>query len=66
MEIEQMVTKLSKKAISDLMAWWGHKGGSRATDKQKQAALANLKKTPNHQRHLKFAEEQAAREQNGG
>ncbi len=61
-----MARKLSKKTISDLMAWWGHKGGSRATDKQKRAALANLKKTPNYQRHVRFAEEHAVSRQDHG
>jgi len=41
-----MGTKLSKRSISELMAWWGRKGGSRATEKQKNAALENLKQTP--------------------
>jgi hypothetical protein len=54
-----MARKLSKKTISDLMARWGCKGGSRATDAQKNAARANLKKTPNYRRHLQFTEDQA-------
>ncbi len=51
-----MATKLSKGAISELMAWWGHKGGSRATVAQKNAARANLKKTPNYQKHVQLRE----------
>ena len=43
---------LSKQTISALMATWGRKGGSRATQKQRDAALENLKKTPNHQKHI--------------
>jgi hypothetical protein len=53
-----MATKLSKRSISELMAWWGRKGGSRATEAQKNAARANLRKTPNS---LKHAERQAER-----
>jgi hypothetical protein len=47
-----MGTKLSKKSISELMRTWGRKGGCRATDKQKSAALENLKKTPNYQKSI--------------
>jgi predicted phosphoadenosine phosphosulfate sulfurtransferase len=47
-----MGTKLSKRSISELMAWWGRKGGSRATEKQRHAALENLKKTPNYRKHV--------------
>jgi hypothetical protein len=46
-----MAKKLSKSTISELMAWWGRKGGSRATQKQKNAARDNLRKTPNYQKH---------------
>jgi hypothetical protein len=52
-----MAKKLSKSTISGLMADWGRKGGSRATESQKNAARENLKKTPNYQKH---AERQAA------
>jgi hypothetical protein len=45
-----MAKKLSKSTISELMAWWGRKGGSRATQKQKNAARDNLRKTPNYQK----------------
>jgi len=55
-----MARKLSKRTISGLMADWGRKGGSRATQKQKNAARANLKKTPNYQKHAQLAEGQAA------
>jgi hypothetical protein len=55
-----MARKLSKSTISELMAWWGRKGGSRATEAQKNAARANLKKTPNYQKHAQLAEGQAA------
>jgi len=55
-----MARKLSKSTVSDLMATWGRKGGSRATQKQKNAARANLKKTPNYQKHAQLAESQAA------
>jgi hypothetical protein len=51
-----MARKLSKNTISDLMAWWGRKGGSRNTEAQKNEALMNLRKTPNFQKH---AERQA-------
>jgi predicted phosphoadenosine phosphosulfate sulfurtransferase len=47
-----MSAKLSKRRISELMAWWGRKGGSRATEKQKNAALENLKRTPNYRKHV--------------
>ena len=47
-----MAKKLSKRKISELMAWWGRKGGSRATEAQKNAARANLRKTPNFQKHI--------------
>jgi len=47
-----MARKLSKSTISGLMAGWGRKGGSRATQAQRDAARANLKKTPNYQKHL--------------
>lgn len=47
----RMAKKLSKRSISELMAWWGRKGGSRATQAQKNAARDNLKKTPNYQKH---------------
>jgi hypothetical protein len=56
-EMEYMARKLSKSTISDLMARWGRKGGSRKTEAQKTAALTNLRKTPNFQKH---AESQAA------
>jgi len=46
-----MAKRLSKRSISELMAWWGRKGGSRATEAQKNAARENLKKTPNYQKH---------------
>jgi hypothetical protein len=46
-----MKTKFTKNDIRELMATWGRKGGSRATDKQRSAALENLKRTPNHQKH---------------
>lgn len=49
--------KLSKTTISQLMGYWGRKGGSRATQKQKDAARENLKQTPNYKKH---AERQAA------
>lgn len=55
-----MARKLSKRTISELMSYWGRKGGSRATQKQKDAARANLKKTPNYRRHAQLAEGQAA------
>jgi len=54
-----MAKKLSKRTISDLMACWGRKGGSRNTEAQKSAALMNLRKTPNFQKH---AERQARTE----
>lgn len=47
-----MARRLSKNTISQLMAWWGRKGGSRATEAQKNAARANLRKTPNFQKHI--------------
>jgi hypothetical protein len=52
-----MARKLSKNTISQLMADWGRKGGSRKTEAQQNAARANLKKTPNFQKHT---ESQAA------
>ena len=52
-----MSKQLSKHEISELMAWWGRKGGLRATEAQKNAARENLKKTPNYQKHI--AESQA-------
>ena len=55
-----MARKLSKRTISGLMADWGRKGGSRATQAQRDAARANLKKTPNYQKHAQLAEGQAA------
>jgi hypothetical protein len=55
-----MARKLSKRTIRGLMADWGRKGGSRATQKQKNAARANLKKTPNYQKHVQLAEGQVA------
>jgi hypothetical protein len=55
-----MARKLSKRTISGLMAWWGRKGGSRATEAQKNAARANLKKTPNYHKHAQLAEDRAA------
>jgi hypothetical protein len=55
-----MARKLSKRTISGLMADWGRKGGSRATEAQKSAARANLKKTANYQKHARLAEDQAA------
>ena len=53
-----MSRKLSKHTISGLMADWGRKGGCRATEAQKNAARANLKKTPNYQKHTQFVEGQ--------
>lgn len=47
--------KVSKLLISSLMTDWGRKGGSRATKAQKDAALSNLRKTPNFQKHLQNA-----------
>jgi hypothetical protein len=47
-----MSQQLSKDEISRLMAWWGRKGGLRATEAQKNAARENLKKTPNYQKHI--------------
>jgi hypothetical protein len=41
-----MSQQLTKDEISGLMAWWGRKGGLRATEAQKNAARENLKKTP--------------------
>jgi len=55
-----MSKQLSKHEISELMAWWGRKGGLRATESQKNAARANLKKTPNYQKHTQLAEDRAA------
>ena len=55
-----MSQQLSKHEISRLMAWWGRKGGLRATEAQKNAARENLKKTPNYQKHVLFAEGRAA------
>ena len=55
-----MSRKLSKHTISGLMADWGRKGGCRATEAQKNAARANLKKTPNYQKHAQLAEDRAA------
>jgi len=55
-----MAKKLSKRTISTLMADWGRKGGSRATRKQRNAARANLKKTPNYRKHAELAESHAA------
>jgi hypothetical protein len=46
-----MATKLSKRSISELMRNWGRKGGCRATEKQKHAAIENLKRTPNYRKH---------------
>lgn len=46
-----MARKLSKSTISELMSGWGRKGGSRATQAQRDAARANLKKTPNYVKH---------------
>lgn len=46
-----MARILSKSTISDLMSYWGRKGGSRATQKQKDAARNNLKRTPNYKKH---------------
>jgi hypothetical protein len=37
-----MSTKLSKRRISELMAWGGRKGGSRATEKQKNRSFRKL------------------------
>jgi hypothetical protein len=51
-----MPRKLTKNTISQLMADWGRKGGLRKTEAQKSAALRNLRKTPNFQKH---AERQA-------
>lgn len=53
-----MARKLSKSTISELMAGWGRKGGSRKTEAQKAAARANLKKTPNYQKHVRLVESQ--------
>jgi len=47
-----MAKKLSKSTVSELMATWGRKGGSRATQAQKSAALENLKRTPNYRKHI--------------
>jgi len=47
-----MAKKLSRSTISGLMAHWGRKGGSRATQAQKNAALENLKRTPNYRKHV--------------
>ena len=55
-----MARQLSKTTISGLMSYWGRKGGSRATEAQKNAARANLKKTPNYQKHAQLAEDRAA------
>jgi hypothetical protein len=41
-----MARKLCKSTIRELMSYWGRKGGSRATQKQKDAARENLRKTP--------------------
>jgi hypothetical protein len=48
----KMARKLCKTTISALMGYWGRKGGSRATQKQKDAARNNLKKTPNYRKHV--------------
>lgn len=55
-----MARRLSKTTISGLMSYWGRKGGSRATEAQKNAARANLKKTPNYQKHAQLAEDRGA------
>jgi hypothetical protein len=47
-----MAKKLSRNTVSELMATWGRKGGSRATQAQKNAALENLKRTPNYRKHI--------------
>ena len=47
-----MAIKLSKSTISELMGYWRRKGGSRATEAQKNAARENLKKIPNYQKHI--------------
>ncbi len=60
-----MATKFSKSAIRELMTNWGRKGGSRATDAQKYAALENMKKTPNYQKHLKLVNSQVGNDQPG-
>ncbi len=53
-----MARRLCKNTISELMSNSGRKGGSRATEKQKDAARQNLKKTPNYRRHLQLVESQ--------
>jgi hypothetical protein len=53
-----MARKLSKSTVSDLMATWGRKGGSRATQAQKNAARENLRKTPNYKKHAQLAQTQ--------
>jgi len=54
--------KLSKSTISELMGYWGRKGGSRATQKQKDAARNNLKKTPNYRKHVAVSQAQGTAE----
>ena len=53
-----MARKLSRSTISELMAGWGRKGGSRKTEAQKNASLENLKKTPNYRKHAQLVESQ--------
>ena len=53
-----MARKLRKSTISDLMATWGRKGGSRKTEAQRNASLENLKKTPNYRKHAQLLESQ--------
>ena len=53
-----MARKVSKATISELMSRWGCKGGSRATEAQRNAARENLKKTPNYQKHASSAKRQ--------
>lgn len=53
-----MARKLCKSTISDLMATWGRKGGSRKTEAQRNASLDNLKKTPNYRKHAELVESQ--------
>lgn len=53
-----MARKLCKSTIRELMSYWGRKGGSRATQKQKDAARENLRKTPNYKKHAQLAQAQ--------
>jgi hypothetical protein len=61
-----MARKLSKSTISGLMAAWGRKGGTRATQAQRNAARENLKKTPNYQKHTQLLENQRYRKPSHG